>query len=105
MLGFIKRCSKEFNNTLNTVSLFTTLIRPHLEYASQVWAPHYNCNIHRIGRIQKNFVKFALNHRSDSLNLSPYSARLKLFNLESLETKRQNADIVYIYQLISGCFD
>jgi hypothetical protein len=107
MLGFIKRWAKEFNNTLITVSLFTTLIRPHLEYASQVWAPHYNCNINRIERIQKIFVKFALNHLnwSDPLNLPPYSARLKLLNLESLETRRQNADIVYIHQLISGCFD
>ena len=50
MLGFIKRWAKEFKNTLITVSLFTTLIRPHLEYASQVWAPHYNCNINRIER-------------------------------------------------------
>ena len=81
MLGFIKRRAKEFNNTLITVSLFTTLIRPHLEYASQVWTPHYNCNINRIERIQKIFVKFALSHlnRSDPLNFPPYYARLKLF--------------------------
>ena len=60
-----------------------------------------------IERIQKIFVKFALNHlnRPDPLNLPPYSARLKLLNLESLETRRQNADIVFIHQLISGCFD
>ena len=53
-----------------TVSLFPTLIRPHLEYASQVWAPHYNSNINRIEKFQKSFVKFALNHlnRSDPLN-------------------------------------
>ena len=62
MLGFIKRWAKEFNNTLTTVSLFTILMRHHLEYASQVWSPHYNCNINRIERIQKIFVKFALNH-------------------------------------------
>ena len=73
------------------VVYITTLIRRHLEYASQVWAPHYNCNIYR-----KNVVKFALNHlnSSDPLNLPLYSARLKVLNLESLETTRQNADIV-----------
>ena len=104
--GFIKIWTKEFNNTIITVFLFTTLIRPHLEYASLVWAPHYNCNIYRIERIQKNFVKFKFYLiSSDPLNLPPYAARLKLLNLESLETRRQNADIVYIHQLISVCFD
>ena len=53
MLGFIKTWAKELDNTLITVSLFTTLIRPHLEYASQVWAPHYNCNINRIESVKK----------------------------------------------------
>ena len=53
MLGFINKWAKEFNNTLITDSLFKTLIRSHLEYASQVWAPHYNCNINRINRIPK----------------------------------------------------
>ena len=74
---------------LTLITVFTTLIRPHLEYASQVWAPQ---------RIQKIFVKFASNHLnwSDPLNLPPYSGRLKLLNLESLETRRQNADIVSV---------
>ena len=57
MLGFIKRWAKEFKNTLITVSLFTTLIRPHLEYAAQVWAPHYNCNI----IVLRGFKKLLLN--------------------------------------------
>ena len=53
MLGSTKRWAKEFNTTLITVAIFTTPIRPHLEYASQVWAPHYKCNINRIERSQK----------------------------------------------------
>ena len=60
---------------------------------------HFIINvIVRIARILKRFVKFALNYLnwSDPLNLPPYSARLKLLNLESLVTTRKNVDIVSI---------
>lgn len=107
MLGFIKRWAKEFDNTLVTISLYKTLIRPHLEYGSQVWSPHYNIHIERVEKVQKRFVRFVLNYLnwSDPRVLPPYSSRLKLINLESLEERRKNADIVFMHQLCSGSFD
>ena len=39
--GFIKRWAKEFSDTYVTKQLFTTLIRPILEYGSIIWDPQY----------------------------------------------------------------
>ncbi len=40
MLGFIKRNSL-FKNKDVILPLYTSLVRPHLEYAVQFWSPHY----------------------------------------------------------------
>ncbi len=40
MLGFIKR-NVSFKNKDVTLPLYTSLVRPHLEYAVQFWSPHH----------------------------------------------------------------
>jgi len=55
VLGFIKRWSKEFNDPFTTKLLFTSLVRPILEYCSSVWSPQYQVHIDRIVSVQKNF--------------------------------------------------
>jgi hypothetical protein len=41
MLGFIGRFSLEFRDPYSLKSLYTSLVRPKLEYASCVWNPFY----------------------------------------------------------------
>jgi hypothetical protein len=41
MLGFIRRLSFEFRDPYTLRSLYTSLVRPKLEYASCVWSPFY----------------------------------------------------------------
>jgi hypothetical protein len=43
MLGFIRRLSLEFRDPYTLKSLYTSLVRPKLEYASSVWSPFYAC--------------------------------------------------------------
>jgi hypothetical protein len=54
MLGFIKRILKEFQDYYALKTLFVSLVRPNLEYASVVWSPHQACHSERIERIQHN---------------------------------------------------
>jgi hypothetical protein len=41
MLKFIRRLSFEFRDPYTLRSLYTSLVRPKLEYASCVWSPFY----------------------------------------------------------------
>jgi len=59
-IGFIKRRYKEFNDPHTTNLLFTSLVRPKLEYCSSVWSPQYQVHIDRIESVQKQFLLFAL---------------------------------------------
>jgi hypothetical protein len=48
MLGFIRRISLEFRDPYTLKSLYTSLVRPKLEYASGVWNPFYDVRVDRV---------------------------------------------------------
>jgi len=55
VLGFIKRWSKELDDPYTTKLLFTSIVRPILEYCSSVWSPQCQVHIDSIESVQKNF--------------------------------------------------
>jgi len=60
VLEFIKRWSTKFDDPYTTKLLFTSLVRPNLEYCFSVWSPQYQVHIGRIESVQKQFLLFAL---------------------------------------------
>jgi hypothetical protein len=99
MLGFIKRISKEFNDCYTLKTLFVSLVRPNLVYASSVWSPHQACHSERIERIQHNFVRYALwmlHWIADPL----YDSRSALLGLESLEDRLTVTSALLIRDLL-----
>ena len=69
-----------------TRSLYCSLVRPIVEYASPVWSPFFEVNINRIESIQRRFLVFALRGLgwADRFNLSTNEARLLLLGLDTL---------------------
>ncbi len=56
MLGFINRnISLKTNNII--LPLYTSLVRPHLEYAGQFWSPHHAKDIAKLEAIQRRGTK------------------------------------------------
>jgi len=92
VLGFLKRWSKEFDDPYTTKLLFTSLVRPNLEYCSSVWIlrTQYQVHIDRIESVQKQFLLFALRglNWDQNVRLPSYSSRLLLINLPSLISRR-----------------
>lgn len=103
-LGFIKRWSKEFSDPYVTKSLYISLVRPILEYASIVWSPSYSCDINSLESVQKQFLLFALRGLGwDPIRrLPPYEHRLQLIDLPSLERRRLVLGITFMINLING---
>lgn len=57
ILGLIKRnfwfCNEEVKCTL-----YKSLVRPKLEYASAIWDPHYACDVNKLERVQRCAARF-----------------------------------------------
>ena len=100
ILGFIFRSSKHFCNPPSLIYLFNCLVRSKLEYASTVWNPYYKKNIDYIENIQKKFFKI-LNYKFN-LNMNNYVDMLKHFNMLSLESRRTQTDMVFLFKLLNN---
>ena len=83
--------------------LYTSLVRPILEYGSIIWEPLYKKYSDVIESVQKQFLMFCLR----GLNFNPtslpsYSARLALIKLPTLKSRRTMLNISFIFNVITG---
>jgi hypothetical protein len=86
------------SNSPNVWSIaYKSYVRPHLEYATEIWSPSSKNLIAKIERIQKFFTRRAA--KRCGKGYLPYSERLKLFKLQSLETRRKILDLTTFFKL------
>ena len=84
LLGLLyHQFSKHITESSVLFRLFCSLVRPHLEYAAQVWNPYLVKGIERLEGVQK----FALRLCSRSWN-ADYADLLEVFHVPSLKGRR-----------------
>ncbi len=78
MLGFLNR-KFSFKNKNIILPLYTSLVRPHLEYAVQFWSHHHTKDIAKLEDVQRRAAKMITSLRNKS-----YEEKLASLNLFSL---------------------
>jgi hypothetical protein len=87
-------------------TLYASLVRPNLKYASCIWPAHQACHFERIERIQHIFLRFSLRRLRWTTNSSPvYDSRCALLGLESIADRRTVASALLIRDLLCGRID
>ena len=104
MLGFIKRCTKQFVDINAIKTLYFAYVRTHLEYASSVWSPNYACHIHRLESVQRKFCRY-LNYKFFTDREFHYSNACKELNLTSLSCRRKQRDLKLIHKIVNSTVD
>ena len=80
--------------------LYKALVRPHLEYANQVWAPHLKKNITGIENVQRRATKLIPGFKDMF-----YEERLKHLKLPTLAYRRTRGDMIEMFKILTGKYD
>ena len=99
ILGAIRRGFSYLNET-TLLQLYTSLVRPHLEYANPVWSPRYIRDINSIENVQRRATKMI----PDIRDLS-YEDRLKHLKLPSLAYRRIRGDMIETFKILNNIYD
>ncbi len=83
------------------LNVYKTLIRPHVEYAVQIWNPPaihgYWQLILEIEDVQRSFTRMI-----DGIGLLPYRERLKKLGLTTLLERRMRGDLIETFKITTG---
>lgn len=85
---------------LPLLTLYKSLVIPHLDYCSQLWCPHKEQEIAQLEQVQRSFTSKLSDNREQC-----YVDRLKKFNLYSLERRRERYLILYAWKIIENLVD
>jgi hypothetical protein len=98
LCGWIRRVYTT-KNTVVLLRLYTTIVRPILEYASVIWSPFKASYINEIEKVQRQFTK-----RIRAVNSLCYDDRLSQLGLQSLTERRNISDIHVTCSLLTSNF-
>ena len=76
------------------LTLYKSIVRPHLEYITPVWSPQFKKEQKIIENVQRRATRMV-----KGLCEKPYHERLKFLGIPSLEYRRQRADMIQTYKI------
>ncbi len=99
MLGLVRRSFK-FMNIEMFMTLYKSLIRPQLEYASCVWSPYKVKELRLIEGVQRRATLLV-----PGIKTLTYDQRLRHLGLPTLEYRRYRADMQQVFKIMNGLED
>ena len=95
-VGLIRRAFASKNQAF-MVKMFTSRVRPILEYNCELWSPHNLQDIDKIESVQRSFTS-----KIYGLAEFSYWDRLAICKLEPLELRRMKRDLLLLYKMRNG---
>jgi hypothetical protein len=99
IMGIIRR-TYAYLDEESFLLLYKALVRPHMEYANQVWSPHLKKHISAIENVQRRATKLIPGFRD-----IPYQDRLKRLKLPTLGYRRIRGDMIELFKIMTGKYD
>lgn len=96
ILGVIKRTFITRDKVI-IKKLFTTMVRPILEYGNAARVHQFACDMDKIERVQRRATKLC-----SSLREKPYEERLKAMKLPSMQYRRERGDMIEVFKILTG---
>ena len=81
------------------LTIFKSLVQPHLDYCSQLWSPTSQGDINKIESVQRSLVSRILDSRLRGLN---YWDKLKTLHLYSQERRRERYMVIFLWKITQG---
>ncbi len=97
VLGILSRTLLFMEKSI-LLPLYMTLVRPHLEYAVQAWAPIKDITL--MEKVQRRFTRMI----PEIWGVS-YADRLEQLGLMTLEMRRLRSDIIETFKILKGLDD
>ena len=99
VMGMIRRSFKYMDKDI-FVQLFTSRVRPILEYGNVIWSPRLIRDIDAVERVQRRATKTV-----PGISTMTYPDRLQTLRLPSLVYRRARGDMIETYKYLHNVYD
>ena len=99
VVGVIRRSFKKMDKEI-FVQLFTSRVRPILEYGNVIWNPRLIRDIDAIERVQRRATRTV-----PGISTMSYPDRLRTLRLPSLVYRRARGDMIETYKFLHNVYD
>ena len=96
LIGLVRRSFVSINKEM-FLSLYKSIVRPHLEYGNCIWNPLFKRQSVILENVQRRATKLV----PEIAELS-YGDRLYFLSLPSLKYRRIRGDLIQLYKLVHG---
>ncbi|XP_077638367.1 triadin isoform X5 [Lonchura striata] len=96
ILGCIKSSMASTSKEV-ILSLYSSLVRPHLDYCVQDWEPQHKKDVDMLEQVQKGVIKL-----TTGLEHISYENRLREMGQFSLEKRRLRGYLITVFQYLTG---
>ncbi|MCP3875986.1 MAG: reverse transcriptase family protein [Desulfobacteraceae bacterium] len=99
IMGSIRRAFRYLDCEI-FLKMYKGLVRPHLEYAVQVWHPYLKKDIKKVEAVQRRATS-----QIQNLKNMDYKDRLKKLKLPTLIYRRMRGDMIEVFKLLNKKYD